>query len=129
MRKDYHDFKSKHSRRHTKQWLSITKLLKSESISEDKLAVIKAGKLTKDILKELGFQEENLEKNLQKAFLKEKPDLAKIEEAENIRQHIIKDPNHKLNHQKAVETVNVFAETLKKLNNVKLYKFYNFTNF
>jgi|AntAceMinimDraft_18_1070375.scaffolds.fasta_scaffold68076_2 hypothetical protein len=114
--KDYHDFKSKHSRRHSKEWAKITKLLESESESEDKLAIIEVGSLTEKILKELGFQGETLEESLKKAFPQEDLDFSEIQRINEIRQRIIKNPKEKFNHQQAKEGVEVFSKILGKLN-------------
>jgi len=114
--KDYHDFKSKHPRRHSKQWAKIVNLLESESESEDKLAIIEAGSLTEKILRELGFQGKTLEESLKKAFLQEDLDFAEIQQIDEIRQRIIKNPKEKLSHQQAKQVVEVFSKILEKLN-------------
>ncbi len=116
MMKDYHDFKSKHPRRHSKQWAKIIKLLESESKSEDKLAVIEAGLLTEKILKELGSQEKTLEESLRKILPQDDLDFAEVQQADEIRQQIIKNPRNRLSHQQAKQTVDIFSKILKKLN-------------
>ena len=113
--KDYQAFKAQRPGKRLKIWKEIQRLVKSDLLSENKLAVIKAGDLLDGVLKEAGYPTGDWEERLTQAKLGTKLDLPAVLQALGLREAILQHPDHELKAQKIQEAVEVFQKALDEL--------------
>lgn len=113
--KDYRGFKTQRPGKRLKIWEEIQRLIKSDLLSENKLAVVKAGNLLDGVLKEAGYPTGDWEERLTQAKLGTKLDLPAILQALSLREAILQHPDQKLEAQKIRNAVEVFQKALDEL--------------
>lgn len=113
--KDYQVFKTQRPEKRLKIWKEIQRLVKSDLLSENKLAVVKAGGLLDEVLKEAGYPTGDWEERLTQAKLDTKLDLPAVLRSLNLREAILQHPDHELEAPKIQEAVEVFQKALDEL--------------
>lgn len=98
-----------------KKWQKIKKRLKKDNEAEYKLALIEADKMLDDILKKMGYGEESLNDKLKRLTSSHVSNLEDLLKANEICQNVIRDPDYKLNKEKAEEIISIFEKSLKGL--------------
>jgi len=99
-----------------KEWKKINKKLESGLESEYKLAVIEADTMLGEVLTRIGRTEETIEEKIAATSPGEIKNMGAIEQARNIRNNIVYDPDYKLTLDKAKEALATYEEALKDLN-------------
>ena len=113
--KDYQLFKTQRPGKRLKIWKEIQRLVKSDLLSENKLAVVKAGGLLDGVLKEAGYPTGDWKERLIQAKLGTKLDLPAVLQALSLREAVLQHPEQKLEAQKIREAVEVFQKALDEL--------------
>jgi len=98
-----------------KKWQKIKKRLKKDNEAEYKLALIEAGKILDDILKKMGYGEKSLSDKLRHLSSSHVSNLEELLKVNEICQNVIRDPDYKLNKEKAEEIINILEKSLKDL--------------
>ena len=114
--KDYRHFKSVRPRKKSKEWDKIDRLAKSDLVSENKLATVKAKDLLDKVLKSIGYPKGDWSERLSKAIADESFNLSPTLEACRTSALILKDPDHKIDRPKLQEAIDAFHQVLKQLN-------------
>ncbi len=99
----------------SKKWQKIKKRLEKDNEAEYKLALIEADKMLDDVLKEMGHGEESLNDKLRHLSSSDVSNLEELLKANEICQNIIRDPDYRLDKEKAGEIISIFEESLKGL--------------
>jgi len=89
--------------------------LKKDNEAEYKLALIEAGKILDDILKKMGYGEKSLSDKLRHLSSSHVSNLEELLKVNEICQNVIRDPDYKLNKEKAEEIINILEKSLKDL--------------
>lgn len=98
-----------------KKWQKIKKRLEKDNEAEYKLALIEADKILDDILKRMGYGEESLNEKLKHLSSSHVSNLEELLEANEICQNVIRDPDYRLNREKAGEIISIFEKSFKDL--------------
>lgn len=99
----------------SKKWQKIKKRLEKDNEAEYKLALIEADKMLDDILKKMGYGEESLNEKLKRLSLSDVSNLEELLKANDICQNIIRDPDYRLDKEKAEEIIGIFEKSFKDL--------------
>jgi hypothetical protein len=99
----------------SKKWQKIKKRLEKDNEVEYKLALIEAGKILDDILKKMGYGEESLNDKLKHLSSSHVSNLEELLKVNEICQNVIRDPDYRLNKEKAEEIIGVFEKSFKEL--------------
>jgi len=103
------------ARQSFKEWLKTSKRLESGREDEYKLALIEADGLLDDVLRKMGYKGDNIAdrlKQLDKTIL---PNLEQVQEAHNIRNNVVHDPDYKLNQELAKKSLGIYEKALQDL--------------
>lgn len=114
--KDYRSFKVTRPQKKSKKWNQIEKLIKSDLLSENKLAVVKAGNLLDETLKAIGCPTGNWTERLSQAITDQEFDLSSVINAFQVRERILKNPDQKIVMEEIQEAVESFRKALVQLN-------------
>jgi len=96
-------------------WSKIKERGRPDLESDYKLAVIEADSLLDQTLASIGYKGENLEERLNQITLTHLSTLEEIKMAHKVRNDIVRDPNYRLNVEKAKETLSVYKKTFEEL--------------
>ena len=99
----------------SKRWQKIKKRLEKDNEAEYKLALIEADKMLDDILKEMGHGEESLNEKLKHLSSSDISNLEELLKANEICQNVIRDPDYRLDKEKAEEIISIFEKSFKGL--------------
>ncbi len=99
----------------TKKWLKIKARSVRGTEDEYKLAIIEADSLLDEILKKIGYEEEELSGKLNKIPAGVLPNIEEILQAHKIRNDIIYDPNYKLSLEETEKILAIFEKALTDL--------------
>jgi len=99
----------------SKKWQKIKKRLEKDSEAEYKLALIEADKILDDILKKMGYGEESLNDKLKHLTSSYISNLEELLKANEICQNVIRDPDYRLDKEKAEEIISIFEKSFKDL--------------
>ncbi len=113
--KDYRAFKAQRPEKRLKDWKEIQRLIKSDLLSENKLAVVKAGDLLDKVLKEAGYPSGDWAERLTQAVVDPGLDFSSVLQALDLKEAILQHPDQKVEAQKAQEAVEAFQKILDKL--------------
>lgn len=99
----------------TKKWAAIERRLESGNPSEYKVAIIEADSLVNDIVKELGYEGDDMAKRLDRMALLQPEDAETLRSAHQIRNRIVFEQDFSVDRTQANEVLETFKEFLKKL--------------
>ena len=85
-------------------------------LSENKLAVVKAGELLDQALKAIGYPTGNWSERLSQAIADSSFDFPSVLKAVKLREAILQDPERVIKKQDAQEAVEAFRQALVQLN-------------
>lgn len=108
-------FRPLEKQRWIKEWEKIKKRLQSNLEAEAKLAIIEADDLLNEILKNLGYREEDLEKKLNKLSPDLLTNLQEVRQAHKVRDDIVHDPSYKLDLKEAKKILAIYERALTNL--------------
>ena len=114
--KDYREFKAVRPKKRSKEWDNIARLIQSDLLSENKLAVVKAMQLLDKVLKEIGYPKGTWQERLSQGIAEDNVNLSPVLEACQVSENILKDPNRPIEKEELKKAVVHFQETLKQLN-------------
>lgn len=103
------------SDKYVKEWKKIMKRFDTGIEAEYKLAIIETDTMLGDILERMGYNEETIEKSLNKVTSAEIPNIDDLKEARRIRNGVIHDPDYQLSKEKAKEVMDVYQESFRSL--------------
>jgi len=83
--------------------------------SDYKLAVIEADSLLDRTLASIGYKGESLEERLNQITLAHLSTLEEIKTAHKVRNDIVRDPDYRLNVEKAKEILSIYKKTFEEL--------------
>lgn len=98
-----------------KRWDKIENRLKTENVSQFKVAVIEADKIIDGILEGVGYKGENMGERIEKIMPGHIEDVEKLQWAHEIRNQIIHDESFEINKEKAEEVLGIYEKVLKDL--------------
>jgi hypothetical protein len=101
--------------RMVKKWEKIRERLDLASEYEHKLAIIEADEILNEILERMGYQGETLREKLKQVAPAQLPNIELLQEAHQIRNNIVHDPDYRLSVDQARKTLEVYEEALKSL--------------
>ncbi len=96
----------------TQKWLKIKTRSGKGLEDEYKLAIIEADSLLDEILKKLGYGEEELSGKLNKIPSEILPNIEEILQAHKVRNNIVYDPNYKLSLEETERALAIFEKAL-----------------
>ncbi|HOA47739.1 MAG TPA: hypothetical protein PK723_04700 [Candidatus Pacearchaeota archaeon] len=95
------------------QWKRIKKRLRSRKEASWKLAIIEGGEIVDDLLFKMGYKANGIKARLALANEAQISNLDELIKAAEVYEGILADPDYKLSHQKAEETLRAFEKFLK----------------
>ena len=114
--KDYRKFKAVRPKKKSKDWDKISRLINSDLLSENKLAVVKAKQLLDKVLKEIGYPKGTWAERLKGGIADGQFDLEPVLEACQIGESIFENPDRQIEKEKLSKAVASFQKALKALN-------------
>lgn len=112
---DIRAFKDYGAKKWQRRWNKIKKRFAKETETHYKLALIEAEKFLDDILTKMGCGEGDLSEKLKGLAEQEVSNLRDVLEAHQVCQDIIRDPDYRLNKEKAEEVIDIFEKALSEL--------------
>lgn len=94
-------------------WKKIKKELASRKATQWKLAVIEGGKIVEDVLFKMGYKGKNIKEKLETATEAQIPNLKDLMAGAEIYDHVLSDPDYKLDRREAVFVLQAFEEFLE----------------
>lgn len=98
-----------------RRWRKITRLLKTATPSEVKLALIEADSLLEEVLERMGYTAPTLGERLKQLKPDDIPNLDALWEAHRIRNNIVHDPDYRLPLGQAKKAINAYEQAFKGL--------------
>lgn len=95
------------------QWKKIKKRLRSRKEASWKLAVVEGGEIVDDLLLKMGYKANGIRARLSLVDESQIANLDDLKRAAEVYEGILTDPDYKLSHQKAEETLRAFEKFLK----------------
>lgn len=95
------------------KWKKIEKRLKSKQESDWKLAIIEGEEIVSEVLFEMGYQGEDIGKQLKGASEVHIPHLKSLLKASEVYSNIISDPDYALKKEESEEIIKNFKDFLK----------------
>ncbi|MDD5606365.1 MAG: hypothetical protein PHN37_00655 [Candidatus Pacebacteria bacterium] len=98
-----------------KQWKTISSRLKTGNEQAYKLAIIEADNLLEEVLEKMKFKGETTKEriaNIPKTILE---DIKDIEQAHQIRDNIVHDPDYQINLEEAKRVLLIYERVIKQL--------------
>lgn len=99
----------------TRQWNKILGRLDIANESEYKLAVIEADDMLDSSLKKMGYDGQTLEEKLGKLTSAVAPNIEQLHEVHRLRDHIVHDPDYRLDLNEAKKALGIYGEAFKNL--------------
>ena len=96
-------------------WKKAKNQSESEDESERKLAVIEIDDIVTEVLNQMGYEGDSLEKTLSGVSGEIIPNKEELLKAHKKRRDLVYDPNYDLSMDEAKEIMNVYEQTLKDL--------------
>lgn len=103
------------SDKYVKEWKKVKKRLDTGIEAEYKLAIIEIDTMLGEILKRMGYDDETIEKRLNKVTSIEISNIDALKEARKVRNGVIHDPDYQLSKEKAKEVMDVYQESFRSL--------------
>ncbi len=98
-----------------KSWNKVRMHLDSGLESEYKLAVIEADSMMDDILKRMGYVGESLGERLKKLTTATIPNIGDLNNAHQLRNNIIHDPDYKLSIDETKNAIDIYEQAFRDL--------------
>ena len=100
------------ARKIIKQWNKVKRRLKVGQDSENKLAIIEADSIFKDVLEKMGFIEEAFEARIKHLTPDLLPNIEEVLEAHKVRNNIVYDPDYQLTLDEAKKIILIYEKAL-----------------
>lgn len=97
------------------RWQAIFEKLESENESDYKLAVIEADKILDGLLKDAGYQGEDMGERLKQVSSDKLPNLDELWQAHKVRNQIAHETNFQLNQSQAKRAVEIYHRASQDL--------------
>lgn len=102
-------------KRVTKLWVKLTERLSLANEAEYKLAVIEADRMLEETLDRLNIPGQNLQERLAATTTAVVPNMKEVEEATQVRNNVVHDPDYRLSLADARRALAAYEETFKHL--------------
>jgi len=98
-----------------RQWEKIESKLESGREPEYKIAIIEADSFLDGVLERMGYQGEGIGEKIKKLSPDILPNIKDVEQAHQVRNNIVHDPDYRLNLEKAKKTLDTYETALRHL--------------
>lgn len=112
---EFFTYKYLGARKIVKQWKKIRHRLEADSEVESKLAIMEADSILNNALRKMGFSGETFEERIKQLTPDLLPNIEQVLEAHKTYNHIVYDPDYRLNPEEAKKIILVYEQALVDL--------------